>query len=65
MKVTYDKEADAIYIRFKKEKVWDSDEDKHGEMIIDYGIDGSIIGIEVLNVSSKLSLPMQVDYTEL
>ena len=63
MKVTYDNEPDVMYIQFKQEKVSESDGDKNGEMIIDYAVDGSIIGLEVLNASSKLSLPMQLNYT--
>jgi len=64
MKVTYDKETDVIYIQFKQEKISESDEDKKGEMIVDYAVDGSVIGIEVLNASEKLSLPIELDYTE-
>jgi len=37
----------ALYIRFSHEKILNSDETAEG--IIDYGKDGSIIGIEVLN----------------
>ena len=64
MKVTYDKEANAIYIMFKKDVINESDEDKTGGMIIDYAIDGSVVGIEVLNASAKLSLPVELDYVE-
>ena len=64
MKVTYDKEADILYIQFKQEKIAESDGDKNGEIIVDYAVDGTIIGIEVLNAPAKLSLPMQLDYQE-
>ncbi|WP_295653292.1 DUF2283 domain-containing protein [uncultured Mucilaginibacter sp.] len=64
MKVTYDKETDALYIQFKAEKINESDEDKNGVMIIDYAADGSVIGIEVLNASEKLSLPVELDFIE-
>ena len=64
MKVTYDKEVNAVYIQFKEEVINESDEDKNGGMIIDYAIDGSVVGIEVLNASEKLSFPVQLDYVE-
>lgn len=64
MKVTYDKEANAVYIQFKDDVIDESDEDKRGGVIIDYAVDGSVVGIEVLNASEKLSLPVQLDYVE-
>lgn len=65
MKVTYDKETDVLYIQFKTEPIIESDEDKSGEMIIDYAQNGSIIGIEVLNASSKLSQIQKFDSIEI
>jgi uncharacterized protein YuzE len=64
MKVTYDKEVNAVYIQFKEDVIDESDEDKRGGVIIDYAADGSVVGIEVLNASEKLSLPVQLDYVE-
>jgi uncharacterized protein YuzE len=64
MKVTYDKEVNAVYIQFKDDAINESDEDKNGGIIIDYAADGSVVGIEVLNASEKLSLPVQPDYIE-
>ncbi|WP_214073473.1 DUF2283 domain-containing protein [Mucilaginibacter sp. dw_454] len=64
MKVTYDKEANAVYIQFKDDIIDESDEDKKGGVIIDYAVDGSVVGIEVLNASEKLSLPVSLDYVE-
>ena len=64
MKVTYDKELDVIYIQFKEDKIEESDEDKNGNMIVDYASDGSIIGIEMLNATEKLSLPLAPNYQE-
>lgn len=65
MKVTYDRETDVLYIQFKTEQVTESDEDKSGEMIVDYAENGSIIGIEVLNASEKLSLIQKFDSIEI
>jgi uncharacterized protein YuzE len=65
MKVTFDKETDVLYIQFKTEQVIESDEDKSGEMIIDYAQNGSIIGIEVLNAAAKLSHLQKFDSIEI
>ena len=64
MKVTYDKEANAVYIQFKEDIINESDEDKNGDMIIDYAADGSVVSIEVLSASKKFSVPLQLDYLE-
>lgn len=65
MKVTYDKEMDVLYIQFKTEQVIESDEDKSGEMIIDYAENGSLTGIEVLNASGELLLVKKFDSIEI
>lgn len=54
MKITFDKEADAMYIEvsgeeFAKNKKIDS------ETIIDLDKKGKIIGIELLNVSKRMA----------
>ena len=48
MVIRYDKELDIVYIRFSEKKIEESNEDKPG-IIPDYDIEGSIVGIEVLN----------------
>ena len=54
MKITFDKEADAIYIEFssgefvKNKKIDD-------ETIIDLDKNGNILGIKLLNVSKRIS----------
>ncbi|RYE29496.1 MAG: DUF2283 domain-containing protein [Sphingobacteriaceae bacterium] len=65
MKVTFDKETDILYIQFTSEPVLESDEDKSGEMIIDYAENGSVTGIEILNASTKLSLVEKFDSIEI
>jgi len=64
MKITHHKEVNAVYIQFKEDVIDESDEDKNGGMIIDYAADGSVVGIEVLNASEKLSFPVQLNYIE-
>ncbi len=61
MVIRYNKEADAIYIRFSDSKVAESDEEKPG-IILDYDESGNIIGIEVLNASEKTNQPNGIIY---
>ena len=61
MKVKYDKEHDILYVSFSDEAVFESDEEKKG-FILDYSVEGNIIGIEVLNASKQVSNPAKVEY---
>ena len=61
MVIRYNKEVDAIYIRFSDAKVAESDEEKPG-IILDYDESGNIIGIEVLKASEKTSQPNGIVY---
>lgn len=54
MKITFDKEADAIYIEFSSEE-FDSNKKIDDETIIDLDKNGQIIGIELLNVSKRIA----------
>ncbi|QUS38191.1 DUF2283 domain-containing protein [Tardiphaga alba] len=51
--MTYDPEADAIYIRIGKGKVDQTEE--AGPFIYDLNADGQILGIEILFVSKMLA----------
>ncbi|WP_340103693.1 DUF2283 domain-containing protein [Rhodohalobacter sp. 8-1] len=53
MTIKYDKEADAMYLKFSDAEVAESDEDKPGIIIIDYDKKGKIAGIELLDASQK------------
>ncbi|MCK4356126.1 DUF2283 domain-containing protein [Candidatus Bipolaricaulota bacterium] len=55
MRVRYDEEADALYIKFQEGGYHESDEIKDG-FILDYDIDGNIIGIEILDASTHLAV---------
>ena len=61
MVIKYDKESDIIYIQFSDNKIVESDEDKPG-VILDYGENGEIVGIEVLNASKKTNQPNGISY---
>jgi len=52
MNFSFDKIANALYIRFSSEKVLNSDEIAEG-IIIDYGKNENILGVEVLNFTNK------------
>jgi len=55
MRVRYDEEADALYIKLQEGGYHESDEIKDG-FILDYDIDGNIIGIEILDASAHLAV---------
>jgi len=50
--IQYDQKADALYIKFGGGRIVDSLEVNDG-IIIDFGEDGSIIGIEIINFSKR------------
>ena len=66
MKIRYDENVDALYIRLREGKYYESDEIKEG-IILDYDEAGNIIGIEILDASSYLlptdlsSISFQID----
>ena len=51
-RVSYDKVADALYIKLKDKEVEDGIEVKNG-VIVDIGREGDIIGVEILGFSKK------------
>ncbi len=53
MKVTIDKEADAVYMRLSDATIKDSEEIKPG-VILDYDDENNLIGIEILNISRRV-----------
>jgi len=55
MKITYDREVDALYIRFKETSVTT----KHLEegIAADYDADGRLAGIEILDAVKRLGDP--------
>jgi uncharacterized protein YuzE len=54
MRIIYDEEVDAFYIRLKEAPYHESDEIREG-LILDYDRDGNLIGIEILDASDYLS----------
>ena len=60
MKVKYDREVDILYIRLTDSLIQESDEDRPG-MVIDYDIQGMIVGFEVMNASKRMAQPNLVE----
>lgn len=59
MRITYDAEADAMYIYLEGkpgEQVARSEE-LGGGIGVDYGAGGAVLGIEILDASEKLGFP--------
>lgn len=61
MKIRYDKETDIVYFLFSESKIATSEEEKQG-IIFDYDANGGIVGIEVLNASTKIDQANSVVY---
>ncbi|MBD2308581.1 DUF2283 domain-containing protein [Chroococcidiopsis sp. FACHB-1243] len=53
MKGHYDKETDALAIRWSDIAISDSDEVEPG-VILDYDADGNVVGVEILEASRKI-----------
>jgi len=52
MEFSFDKVANALYIRFSNERILNSDEIAEG-IIIDYSLDNNIVGVEILNFTDR------------
>lgn len=61
MKVIFDPETDTLSIIFRDEKVTESDEVKDG-IIIDYGQEGKIVSMEILDASEQITEPQGILY---
>jgi uncharacterized protein YuzE len=53
MKIKLDLEDDALYIRFKEDKILESEELKRG-IIFDYNRKGEVVGVEIINISKYI-----------
>jgi uncharacterized protein YuzE len=53
MKLHYDSEADALYVRFSDQKILESEEVRPG-LILDFDEEGRIVAIEVLDVRKQM-----------
>ncbi|MDJ0270639.1 MAG: DUF2283 domain-containing protein [Aigarchaeota archaeon] len=53
MKVTYDPEADIIYVALRDGEVYDSREENE-DIRLEYDKEGQLIGIEIMNARANL-----------
>jgi uncharacterized protein YuzE len=61
MQVTCDATLDIVRILLNETPIAESDEDKPG-VILDYAADGSLVGMEILDASRRMSHPERVEY---
>ena len=61
MKIEYDPKADAMYIRLAAGEVVDSDEVRPG-VVLDLDAQGRVLGIEMLDVSSRTDNPRELAF---
>jgi uncharacterized protein YuzE len=57
MRLKIDKEHDALYFRLDEAQVIESEEVEPG-VILDYNVEGKVVGIEILNLSSRIDPAM-------
>ncbi|MBU4320398.1 MAG: DUF2283 domain-containing protein [Nitrospinae bacterium] len=61
MRVIFDPETDTLSLIFREDKIAESDEVREG-VIIDYGYDGKIVSMEILDASEQISEPKGILY---
>ena len=54
MRVKLDKETDALYFRLDEAEILESEEVQPG-IILDFNAQGKVVGVEILNVSTRVS----------
>ena len=60
MKLKYNREVDILYIKLNDSPIEESDEN-HPGVILDYDVDGQIVGIEIMNASKRDIQPTKVE----
>jgi uncharacterized protein YuzE len=58
MKISYDPEVDVLSVLLNTNPIEESDEERPG-LILDYDSDGNVVGIEVLNASTRVDNPLE------
>ena len=59
MKIEYDHQADAMYIRLRAGSVFEIEEIRPG-VVFDFDVDGKLLGIEMLDVSERTDNPREL-----
>jgi uncharacterized protein YuzE len=55
MRLKVDRDNDALYFRLDESAIVESDEVQPG-IILDFNEDGNVIGVEILNLSTRVDL---------
>ena len=53
MRLHYDKEADALYLRLDESEIVESEEVRPG-IVLDFNADQQVVGVEILNLESRV-----------
>lgn len=62
MKITYDPDTDTLQVTFRPDgAVAESDESRPG-VILDYGDDGSLVSLEILDASQRVTEADRVEF---
>lgn len=61
MKIIYDPETDTLNLILRESSIKESDELREG-IIIDYGEDGKVVSIEMLDASENITEPRGILY---
>ena len=61
MKIRYDQAHDHLYIDLSTAKVADTDEVAPG-IIVDYDVDGTVTGVEILDVSERKDALQEIGF---
>lgn len=61
MKIKYTPEVDILRITFKDTDIEESGQDTSG-VIMDFDIDGNVVGIEILQASRRIDNPLEIAY---
>ena len=61
MKVNYDKEVDVLRIILSERQIVESDESRP-DVILDYDVEGNVVGMEILNASKHAELPNACEF---
>ena len=56
MNISYDKDADCLYIQFQQGKVHKTKKIDEGLLLVDIDAAGRIYGIEIIGVSERMSV---------
>ena len=55
MRIRFDEEADAIYLRLDESRIIESEEVQPG-IILDFNEHNQVVGVEILNVKARVPL---------